>query len=136
VAARDRLIGLLTERAARTLLYYLSETNLNVYHWFLCYLKENPIPRVRLCMLGRSSDVRSACGWQPERLCGLQNGHWDDVSGESFLRKLLSQTIEEAKFNTVRFQHLQGFAAVRQHSMRTLLLLAPLHAASAGRLTG
>lgn len=31
-----------------------------------------------------------------------QNGNWDEVSGEAFLRKLLSMPIEEAKFNTVR----------------------------------
>ena len=43
---RDRLIGLLTERAARTLLYYLSETNQHVYHWFIVYIRDNPIPRV------------------------------------------------------------------------------------------
>eukprot|EP01024_Parvocaulis_polyphysoides_P045979 TRINITY_DN4315_c0_g2_i2.p1 TRINITY_DN4315_c0_g2~~TRINITY_DN4315_c0_g2_i2.p1 ORF type:complete len:112 (-),score=13.87 TRINITY_DN4315_c0_g2_i2:38-373(-) len=30
---RDRLIGLLTLRAAHTLCYYLSETNPNVYGW-------------------------------------------------------------------------------------------------------
>jgi hypothetical protein len=47
---RDRLIGLLTERAARTLLYYLSETNQHLYHWFTIYIRDNPIPRVRLPM--------------------------------------------------------------------------------------
>lgn len=30
-----------------------------------------------------------------------QNGSWDEVSGEAFLRKLLSMPISEAKFNTV-----------------------------------
>lgn len=72
---RDRLIGLLTERAARTLCYYLSETNLNVYHWLMMYMKKNPIPR---------------------------SGAWDDVSGETFLRTLLSMNIEEARFETGR----------------------------------
>ena len=43
---RDRLIGLLTERATRTLLYYLSETNQHVYHWLIVYIRDNPIPRV------------------------------------------------------------------------------------------
>lgn len=43
---RDRLIGLLTERAARTLLYYLSETNQHLYYWFSVYIRDNPIPRV------------------------------------------------------------------------------------------
>ena len=46
---RDRLIGLLTERATRTLLYYLSETNQHVYHWLIVYIRDNPIPRV--CIL-------------------------------------------------------------------------------------
>lgn len=72
---RDRLVGLLTERAAKTLLCYLMETNLNVYHWLLAFLKENPIPR---------------------------NGNWDDVSGETFLRTLLSMPVEVAKFETGR----------------------------------
>ena len=43
---RDRLIGLLTERATRTLLYYLTETNQHVYHWLIVYIRDNPIPRV------------------------------------------------------------------------------------------
>ena len=30
---RDRLIGLLTERATKTLIYYLSETNQHLYYW-------------------------------------------------------------------------------------------------------
>ncbi|KAF8055112.1 PTC52 [Scenedesmus sp. PABB004] len=72
---RDRLIGLLTERAAKTLMVYLMETNANVYSWFVSFYKDNPIPR---------------------------NGNWDEVSGEAFLRKLLSMPIEEAKYNTGR----------------------------------
>jgi hypothetical protein len=31
----------------------------------------------------------------------LQDGSWDEISGEAFLRKLLSMPIEEAKCNTV-----------------------------------
>jgi hypothetical protein len=46
---RDRVIGLVTERAARTLCYYLSETNLNVYHWLMRFMDENPIPKVCSC---------------------------------------------------------------------------------------
>ena len=127
---RDRLIGLLTERAARTLLYYLSETNLNVYHWFLCYMKENPIPRVsglacpgpasnaiilsssmsccrNLAMVVPCTDLVVYVIGDAELLkrgsvSALQNGHWDDVSGEGFLRKLLSQPIGEAKYDVVR----------------------------------
>jgi len=33
-------------RAARTLCYYLSETNLNVHHWLMTYMQKYPIPRV------------------------------------------------------------------------------------------
>ncbi|KAL3142311.1 hypothetical protein ABBQ38_002652 [Trebouxia sp. C0009 RCD-2024] len=72
---RDRLVGLLTERAARTLCYYLSETNLNVHHWLMSYMQRNPIPR---------------------------SGGWDDVSGETFLRNLLSMPLEHAKWTTGR----------------------------------
>eukprot|EP00775_Hariotina_reticulata_P005512 gene5512-5748_t len=72
---RDRLIGLLTERAAKTLMVYLMETNVNVYGWLVAFYKSNPIPK---------------------------HGSWDEVSGEAFLRKLLSMPIEEAKYNTGR----------------------------------
>eukprot|EP00884_Botryococcus_braunii_P000401 jgi/Botrbrau1/10361/Bobra.0321s0035.1 len=72
---RDRVIGLVTERAARTLCYYLSETNLNVYHWLMRFMDENPIPK---------------------------QGRWDDVSGETFLRTLLSMPVSSAKFETGR----------------------------------
>ena len=53
-----------------------------------------------------------------------QNGHWDDVSGESFLRKLLSQTIEEAKYSTVGMPPQSG----RSDFALRLKLLASLHA--------
>ena len=56
---RDRLLGLLTERAARTLLFYCSETNQHLYHWLNEYIKQNPIPR---------------------------NGQYQDISGESLAR--------------------------------------------------
>eukprot|EP01026_Neomeris_dumetosa_P066956 TRINITY_DN650_c0_g1_i1.p3 TRINITY_DN650_c0_g1~~TRINITY_DN650_c0_g1_i1.p3 ORF type:complete len:222 (-),score=11.73 TRINITY_DN650_c0_g1_i1:413-1078(-) len=72
---RDRLIGMLTQRAAFTLRYYLSETNINVYHWFTVFMKTHPIPT---------------------------EGSWEDVSGETFLRKLLSMPIQPAKYQTVR----------------------------------
>lgn len=59
---RDRLAGMLTDRASKTLLFYCSETNQNLYRWLYEYIKENPIPT---------------------------RGTWEDVSGETFLRKLL-----------------------------------------------
>ncbi len=61
-------------RAAKTLLYYLSETNLHVFHWFQAFIKAHPIPR---------------------------NGDWDDVSGETFLRTLLAMSPDQAKFDMV-----------------------------------
>ncbi|BDA42224.1 hypothetical protein COCOBI_03-1110 [Coccomyxa sp. Obi] len=81
---RDRLIGLLTERAARTLLYYLSETNQHLYYWFSIYIRDNPIPR---------------------------NGHWDDVSGETFLRNLLSRGIEKAQYTLGHGEMYDHFGA-------------------------
>jgi len=72
---RDRLIGLLTERAARTLLVYLGETNPTVAHWLHTFIKEHPIP--------------------------IQ-GNWDEVSGEVFLRKMLSQLPQDAKMELGR----------------------------------
>ncbi|CAL5220007.1 g1952 [Coccomyxa viridis] len=81
---RDRLIGLLTERASRTLLYYLSETNQHVYHWLIVYIRENPIPRT---------------------------GSWDDISGETFLRGLLSRGIEIAQYSVGRDSMYDHFGA-------------------------
>ncbi|GFR49796.1 hypothetical protein Agub_g11734 [Astrephomene gubernaculifera] len=66
---RDRLLGLLTERAAKTLAYYLLETNHNMHHWVNRFIQEHPIPR---------------------------DGNWDDVSGDNFLRTLMAMPIEEA----------------------------------------
>ena len=37
-----------------------------------------------------------------QSLLDVQDGAWDDVSGETFLRKLLSMPIEAAKWKTVR----------------------------------
>ena len=73
---RDRLIGLLTERAVKTLMCYLMETNMNVYQWLVRFYQANPIPR--------------------------NSGNWDEVSGEAFLRRLLAMPIEEARYQTVR----------------------------------
>lgn len=67
---RDRLIGLLTHRAAKTLEFYFMETNLNYHHWLKEYIRQNPIP---------------------------SSGSWDDVSGEMFLRRLMTQGVTEAK---------------------------------------
>jgi len=64
-------MGLLTERAAKTLLYYFFEMNPTLYGWFNMYLKDNEIPR---------------------------EGNWDDISGETFLRTLLSMQIEETNW--------------------------------------
>ncbi|GHP11500.1 hypothetical protein PPROV_001022800 [Pycnococcus provasolii] len=60
---RDRLMGLLTERATKTLLMYCTETNQALFHWLHAYLREHPIPR---------------------------DGSWEDVNGDSFLRGLLN----------------------------------------------
>ena len=57
-------------RAAKTLLYYFQETNVNYHHWLGDYIKQHPIPR---------------------------DGKWDDVSGETFLRTLLTGGLTEAK---------------------------------------
>ena len=42
---RDRLVGLLTQRACKTLLFYCSETNQHMYHWLNAFVEQNPIPR-------------------------------------------------------------------------------------------
>lgn len=94
---RDRLMGLLTDRygfddcccrrccfcccdlclcvcvcrAAKTLLYYFFEMNPTLYGWFMQYMKEHKIPK---------------------------EGSWDDISGETFLRELLTTPIEETNW--------------------------------------
>lgn len=65
-------MGLLTFRAAMTLRHYLSETNQHVYHWLSIYMQQNPIKGT---------------------------GSWDEVSGEVFLRQLLSAPIDLAKWS-------------------------------------
>lgn len=67
---RDRLLGLLTERAAKTLLFYCSETNQHLYHWLMDYIKKNPIPR---------------------------DGAFEDVSGETFLMNLMVEPAISAR---------------------------------------
>lgn len=62
---RDRVIGLVTERAARTLCYYLSETNLNVYHWLMRFMEANPIPKVALCAHPRKLSPSASCIFMP-----------------------------------------------------------------------
>ncbi|PSC69414.1 hypothetical protein C2E20_7133 [Micractinium conductrix] len=69
---RDRLLGLLTERAAKTLLFYFSELNPTLMQWLEYYIKSNPIP---------------------------SKGSWEDVSGETFLRKLLAMPVEQTRWN-------------------------------------
>lgn len=61
-------MGLLTDRACKTLAYYLMETNVLVYNWWMAYLQDNPI---------------------------LRQGDWDEICGDAFLRKLLSMNNAE-----------------------------------------
>ena len=69
-------VGLLTQRAVRTLATYLAETNLNTYHWLVAFERAHPIPR--------------------------DTGTWEDVSGQTFLRTMLTMPIGPAKFDTGR----------------------------------
>ena len=110
--------ALSTCRSARTLAYYLSETNLNLYHWLLAFIRQNPIPRVRSCTAHDFCTVCTACPLMRQHdslldVCAAddavtlltivaQTGAWDDVSGETFLRTLLSMPIQAAKFRTVQ----------------------------------
>ena len=48
-------------------------------------------------------DKESACIARADDLHGLiQSGSWDDISGETFLRGLLSQSIQLAQYSVVR----------------------------------
>jgi len=67
---RDRLVGLLTQRACKTLLFYCSETNQHMYHWLNAFVEQNPIPR---------------------------EGKVEDISGETFLMELMQRPAEQAR---------------------------------------
>ena len=48
-------------------------------------------------------DNLSVCSIRAEYCHGLtQSGSWDDISGETFLRGLLSQSIQVAQYSVVR----------------------------------
>lgn len=64
---RDRLMGQLTRSAARALLYNYTQTDRTLYKWFRKFTMEVPIPR---------------------------RGRWEDVSGDTFLWKLMDAPIE------------------------------------------
>ena len=64
-------MGLLTVRAAETLGYYLMETNQQLYNWWMAYINANRIPR--------------------------NKGDWDEISGDAFLRKLLTTPPDEER---------------------------------------
>jgi hypothetical protein len=57
----------------------------------------------------------------------LQDGSWDEISGEAFLRKLLSMPIEEAKYNTVSAQAVHTSTASNQHSQQPFDLVLQSH---------
>jgi hypothetical protein len=90
----------LLRRAAKTLLVYLQETNPTVYSW----LYVSGIERPALSVLAGSQNCCTIA--QPPLLCWYVvqmylkdnpiplNGNWDEVSGEMFLRKMLSMQPE------------------------------------------
>eukprot|EP00793_Prasinoderma_coloniale_P001361 PRCOL_00005136-RA len=70
---RDRLMGLLTERAAHTLRFYLLETSPPVCKWWDLYIKAHRIPLT---------------------------GEWHEVSGDEFIRELMrTPDVEYDPFN-------------------------------------
>lgn len=77
------MVGLLTARAVRTLATYLAETNLHLYSWLIAFEKANPIPR---------------------------DGSWDDVSGTTFLRRLLSLPVSGARYDVGRDDLFDNFS--------------------------
>jgi len=68
---REFLLGVLTVRATRTLIAYLQETNLALAYWLMKFQTSNPI---------------------------TLSGSWEEISGDAFLRKLLSMPVEEARW--------------------------------------
>jgi len=78
---RDRIQGMLTTAAVKTLLAYTTETNQQLHHWLRRFSHENEIPMV---------------------------GCWEDVSGDTFLRKLLQGELTS--------QGHQGMEALFDHT--------------------
>ena len=132
---RDRLIGLLTKRAAKTLEYYFLETNLTYHNWLAVrhtryeYWHSRASCALGLWRHGNVAPVLVHC--RIRTLLGVHNSHvmtctlehtviniavrgmvqqyirqneipttgsWDDISGESFLRKLLTAGVDEASY--------------------------------------
>ena len=102
------------------------ETNLNYHHWLLAFIRTYPIPRVWQRYKHTKAAVTTIClsvsiGHRHCLMISLfdvQDGAWDDVSGETFLRKLLTMPIQEAKWNVVRAS--PGFMCEdMRHSCRT-----------------
>ena len=114
---RDRLIGLLTKRAAKTLEYYFMETNLTYHHWLSV---RAPPPQalypswtfgaITVCE-ARGSVAQHRCAWVGRALTWRaraqeymrqnpipQEGSWDAVSGEEFLRKLLVEGVDQTRY--------------------------------------
>lgn len=76
-------------------------------HSFLCHVLVQIDRQVHAIIMPL---IRAACF--PCAPYTLQDGSWDEISGEAFLRKLLAMPIEEAKYNTVRPRQQQRW----QHS--------------------
>ena len=70
----------------RTLATYLSETNLNLYHWLIAVERAVPIPR---------------------------DGSWDDVSGTTFLRTMLALPISDAAYDVGRDDMYNNFKGMQ-----------------------
>ncbi|KAG1665227.1 hypothetical protein FOA52_011415 [Chlamydomonas sp. UWO 241] len=68
-ANRDFMLGVLTARAAKTLVIYLEGTNAYASQWLLRFLEQHPI---------------------------TLSGTWEDISGDTFLRQLISTPAEES----------------------------------------
>lgn len=102
-------MGLLTERAAKTLLYYMFETNPTLYGWFNMYLKVRCMCSILDARRSTLEFRRALHALTPFLRAPLvrsfkkeneipREGSWDDVSGETFLRKLLSLQMEETSW--------------------------------------
>jgi hypothetical protein len=74
-ANRDFMLGVITARACRTLIVYLQETNLTAAQWLVTYMQENPL---------------------------TLTGSWEDISGDNFVRKLLTKPVEAASYDLGR----------------------------------
>ena len=107
-------------RAARTLAYYLSETNLNVYHWLLAFINQYPIPRVNPPLDSTLICMNKNCTlWllQPDICIAFRSTHVVTLHS-AILRKMdgFFETYALTKVRHALYRMVRGMMLAGRHS--------------------